>query len=239
MNKLDALIEEGNLLLKEVVRIENNETILGELMAKIKSLHTRGRFYLKKIDKIVFNEYTKLFSKTYDSESWVAWNTYIRTELEKCIGIFLAINNLDPDEIIDKTLNKIFISHGKFTPYFYKIESFVKALGLLPVYDINEPSQGKTLNQHVKDLMDNSDFYIILATKETSRDNKVLPNHNVVIEYDRLIQANQTNLIVLIEDECAMPSMLQDIIYINFNSNTLDVAFIKIATELNKSGLLN
>jgi hypothetical protein len=239
MNNLNALIDEGRLLLAEVTKMEDNTTLRGELISKIKSLHTRGRFYLKKIDKIVFKEYSELFSKTYSSESWIGWNTYIRTELEKCVGIFLAINDLNPEDVIDKTLNKIFISHGSFSPHFYKIESFIKALGLLPVYDVNEPTQGKTVNTHVKDLMDNSDFYIILATKETTRDKQNLPNHNVIIEYDRLIQANQSNIIVLIEEDCKMPSMLQDVIYINFNSNTLDSAFIRIATELNKSGLIN
>jgi hypothetical protein len=239
MNNLNALIDEGRLLLAEVTKMEDNTTLRGELISKIKSLHTRGRFYLKKSDKIVFKEYSELFSKTYSSESWIGWNTYIRTELEKCVGIFLAINDLNPEDVIDKTLNKIFISHGSFSPHFYKIESFIKALGLLPVYDVNEPTQGKTVNTHVKDLMDNSDFYIILATKETTRDKQNLPNHNVIIEYDRLIQANQSNIIVLIEEDCKMPSMLQDVIYINFNSNTLDSAFIRIATELNKSGLIN
>jgi len=169
MNNLNTLIEEGKLLLKEVTENEGRVSLKGELITKIRSLHIRGRFYLKKIDKIVFKEYSELFSNTYSTESWDRWNTYIRTELEKCIGFLLAINSLNPEDVIDKTLNKIFISHGSFSPYFYKIESFIKALGLLPVYDVNEPTQGKTVNTHVKDLMDNSDFYIILATKETER----------------------------------------------------------------------
>lgn len=86
--------------------------------------------------------------------------------------------------------------------------------------------------------MDNSDFYIILATKETERGKQNLPNHNVIIEYDRLLQADKNNLIVLLEDDCKMPTLQQDIIYINFNSNTLDNVFIRIVTELNKPGLL-
>lgn len=239
MNNLDSLIEEGKLLLQQVLQTEDKISICGEFVSKIKSLHLRGRFYLKKIDKIILKEYSLLFSKTYTSESWDKWNTYIRTELETCLGILLAINSLNPEDVIDKSLNKVFISHGRFTPYFNKIELFIKALGLLPVYDVNEPTQGKTINSHVKNLMDNSDFYIILATKETMRDSQNLPNHNVIIEYDRLLQANISNIIVLIEDDCKMPSMLQDIIYINFNTNTLDGAFIRIATELNKSGLIN
>jgi len=239
MDNLKILIDEANNLLTEIVQKENSQSIEGEFVSKIKSLHTKGRFYLKKVDKTIFKEYSELFSRTYTSESWDRWNIYLRTEFEKCLGILMAINSFDSDLVIDKTLIKVFISHGKFTPYFYKIETFVKALGLLPIYDINEPTQGKNINTHVKNLFDNSDFYIILATKETKRGEQDLPNHNVIIEYDRLIQANQSNLIVLIEDDCKMPSMLQDVVYINFASNNLDDAFIKIALELNKSGLIN
>jgi len=239
MENLKSLIDDANTLLKELIQKENSHVINGELASKLKSLHTKGRFYLKKVEKPIFNEYCSLLSRTYTNESWVGWNTYLRTEFEKCLGILIAINSFEPEFVLDKSLKKVFISHGKFTPSFYKIESFIKSLGLLPIYDINEPTQGKNINTHVRDLFENSDFYIILATKETKREEQFLPNHNVILEYDRLIQASCNNLIVLIEEDCKMPSMLQDIIYVNFSFNKLDDAFIKIALELNKSGLLN
>jgi len=110
---------------------------------------------------------------------------------------------------------------------------------LIPVYDINEPTQGKNINTHIQTLMSNSDFYIILATKETKRGNQNLPNHNVVIEYDRLVQSEVNNMIVLLEEDCKMPSMLQDIIYLGFNSNSLDEVFIRLSSELHKIGLIN
>jgi len=239
MKYLEDLIKEAKSLQHSVLQIFQKDLITGDLVSKIKSVHIRGRFYLKKIDKVIYKEYSNLFSRTYTNENWTQWNNYIRTELESCIGFLMAINDLNPDEVIDKTLNKIFISHGKFTPYFYKIEAFIKALGLIPIYDINEPSQGKNINSHVTNLIGNSDFYIILATKETIRGKQNLPNHNVLIEYDRLIQAGNSNIIVLLEDDCIMPSMLQDVIYISFNSDTMDTAFIKIANELDKAGLIN
>lgn len=239
MEKLDSLISEGKTLLNEVISKEDHNVIRGELVSKIKSLHTKGRFYLKKIDKSIYNEYSDLFSETYKVQHWEGWNNYLRTELEKCLGVLMAINSLDSNEVIDKTLNKVFISHGKFPSYFNKIELFIKALGLIPIYDINEPSQGKNINTHIKSLMDNSDFYIILATKETIRGENTLPNHNVIIEFDRLLQADKRNLIVLLEDGCKMPSMVQDVIYITFKPKSLDQTFISIATELNKAGLIN
>lgn len=238
MKNLDSLIEEGKSLLVDFENKSKNP-VQGELVSRIKSLHIKGNFYLKKIDKKIHEEYSKLFAKTFTDEYWDNWNNYTRTELEKCLGILIGIGSLNPEDVIDKTMNKVFISHGKFTPYFYKIESFIKALGLLPVYDINEPTQGKSVNNHIGTLMENSDFYIILATKETVRGNQDLPNHNVIIEFDRLVQSGNLNLIVLLEDGCKMPSMVQDVIYIGFTTETLADTFIKIASELNRSGLLN
>ena len=239
MIALDNLITEGQSLLKNLNEHETRYIIKGDLIARIQSLHLRGQFNLKKIDKIVYKEYSNLFSKTYTQEPWSAWNTYIKTELEKCLGFFMAINLLDEKDVIDRSISKVFISHGKFTQYFYKIDSFIKALGLLSVYDVNEPSQGKTINSHIQNLIENSDFYIIIATKETKRNKQNLPNHNVIIEYDRLIQAHSSNLIVLLEKGCAMPSMLQDVIYISMNSQNMDDVLIRIASELKKSGLIN
>jgi len=237
--KIIELIEEGKLLLNEVIINAASDILRGELVSKIKSLHTIGRFHLKKIDQTIYKEFSDLFSETYKVQNWQAWNNYIRTELEKCLGILMAINSLDANDVIDKTLKKVFISHGKFPPYFNKIELFIKALGLIPIYDINEPSQGKTINSHVNSLMENSNFYIILATKETIRGNDYLPNHNVIIEFDRILQSDNRNLIVLLEDGCKMPSMVQDVIYINFKPKTLDQTFIAIASELNKAGFIN
>lgn len=239
MTSLDSIISEGTSILQNMIKIESNESIRGDIVSRIIALHTQGRFILRKIDKIVFKEYSELFSKTYTSENWDIWNHYLRSQLEKCLGILMAVKNSNPEDIIDTSPKKIFISHGKFPSYFNKIEMFIKALGLIPVFDINEPTQGKTINNHVRSLMDDADFYLILATIETKRGNENLPNHNVIIEYDRLIQSEKHNLLVLMEDDCKMPSMLQDIIYFNFDSGSLDEAFIKVASEFKKSGILN
>jgi len=109
----------------------------------------------------------------------------------------------------------------------------------LPIYDINEPTEAKTINKHVASLMEKSDFYIILASHETTNvSGKKLPNNNVIIEYDRLVQSKTDEMIVLLEEDCVMPSMLQELIYVPFSKNCMDLAFIKIAVELKNLDLL-
>lgn len=240
MEELLKLLQIGKELLNKVTCLEFNQPLEGELAASIKSFHVRGRLMLKKIDKITFDEYSNLFAKHSESNfRWDYWKDYMRTELEKCIGILTAISESDPNIILDTSLAKIFISHGKFSPVFEKLEQFIRAIGCIPIYDTSEPSEGRTINEHVNNLIAQADFYIILATYETT-DNKgiKLPNHNVIIEYDRLLQLRVDNIIILLEEGCHMPSMLQDVIHSSFDNNCMDKAFIKLAAELNRHGLL-
>lgn len=239
---LKELIDEGKGLLIKVISVNRNDrtVIAGELPVNIKSLHVKGRYLLKNVDKITFEEYKNLFSGNNDKNmSWDKWNAFLRIELEKCVGIFKAIETIGIDNIKDRNFKKIFISHGKFTPAFTKLETFIRALNLLPTYDINEPSEGKNINKHVSDLIEKSDFFIILATKETSNEKGIyLPNHNVSIEFDRLIQLGKNNLVVLLEEDCKMPTMHQDIVYGNFKTDNMDDAFIKLASEFVHNDIL-
>lgn len=239
---LKDLIDEGKELLIKVISVDrkDREVIAGELAANIKSLHVKGRYLLKNVDKITFEEYKNLFSVNHDKNmSWDQWNAFLRIELERCVGIFKAIEAIGIDNIKDRSLKKIFISHGKFRPAFNKLETFIRALNLLPTYDINEPSEGKNINKHVFNLIEKSDFFIILATKDTSNEKGIyLPNHNVTIEFDRLIQLGKNNLVVLLEEGCKMPTMQQDIVYVTFRTDSMDSAFIKLASEFVHNDIL-
>jgi predicted nucleotide-binding protein len=237
---LNDLIEEGVALLNKILPIMFHDEVSGVDATNIKSLHVRGRILLKDIDNITYEEYKSLFSLVRSHETrWEQWNAYLRTELEKCIGILKAVQIVGIENIKDKSIKTVFVSHGKFSPAFTKLESYLRALNLFPVYDTNEPSEGKTINKHVSDLFGKADFYIILATKETSNDKGIcLPNHNVTIEFDRLFQLGKGNMVVLLEDGCKLPSMHQDVIYANFSLDTMDNAFIKLASEFVRHDIL-
>lgn len=241
MEKLSKLMETGKKLLDEIYSLSSDNTPLqGELVASIKSLHVQGRLILKKIDKVTFDEYSNLFSNHADQNyKWHIWKEYMRTELEKCVGILMAINESDPSIVLDTSVAQIFISHGKFGPVFEKLEQFIRAIGCIPIYDTSGPTEGRAINEHVNNLITQADFYIILATHETTNDKGTrLPNHNVIIEYDRLVQSKVDKMIVLLEEGCQMPSMLQDVIHSPFNINCMDKTFIKLAAELTQHGLL-
>ena len=240
MEELSKLLEIGKELMNKVISLGPNQPIGGELAASIKSFHVRGRLMLKKIDKVTFDEYSNLFANHAGPNfKWYDWKDYMGTELEKCIGILTAIDASDPNIILDTSVAQIFISHGKFSPVFEKLEQFIRAIGCIPIYDTSETTQGQTINTHVNNLISQADFYVILATCETTNDKGIkLPNHNVIIEYDRLVQLKVNKIIILLEEGCKMPSMFRDVIYSTFNNNCMDKAFIKLAAELNRHGLL-
>lgn len=243
MVDLDKLIQNGGQLLNTAIGIAGSrDPIQGTVAAEIKSLHIQGRFALRKIDKKTLNEYDLLFSSKIDptlSHNYNVYNSYLRSELENCIGILMAVRDSGIEEALDKSLGKIFISHGSFSPSFKKLEDFVRAMGMLPIYDQAEPTAGATINEHVQSLFSESDFYVILAKKETTNEvGMELPNHNVTIEFDRLVQVGKDNMIVLLEDGCKMPSMHQDIIRVGFSEDCMDVAFTKLCSELVRHDLL-
>jgi predicted nucleotide-binding protein len=240
MDNLSELIKEGNQLLKEMQGFER-KSWQSDLMTRMRALHYKGRFLLKYIDKSIYNEYCNLFSNSFTKDyNTITYCIYLKNELEKCVGLFSAIDQLETLQVRDTSLKKVFISHGKFTTAFSKIESFLRSLGIIPIYDTNSPSEAKTINSHVESLISEADFYIILSTIETAdKAGKKMPNHNVIIEYDRLIRMELKNIVILVEDGCTMPSMLQDIIYIPFSDQSMDNAFIKICSELRKSNIIN
>jgi predicted nucleotide-binding protein len=240
MNALSNLIEKGNKLLEQVVASSEGRLIEGDLVTEIKSLHIQGRFLLKKIDKVTFQDYSNLFSRHVGNHyDWQNWNQYIKTELESCLGILKAVEEVGIEKALDTSIINIFISHGKFGPAFEKLEIFIRALGCSPIYDTEEPTEGRRINEHVEHLFKQADFYVILATIETTNEKgERLPNHNVTIELDRLTQSHIDKMLVLCESGCKMPSMVQDVIHAPFESTSMDIAFTKLVAELKRHDLL-
>lgn len=241
MDSLANLIKKGNDLLSQVENIIGRGAFIsGAMISDMKSLHVQGRFLLRKIDRMTSQEYSNLFSETVqDTYQAYAWDSYLKNELAKCVGILKSVGEAGIEDALDRSVAKIFISHGKFGPAFTKLEAFIRALGCIPVYDVQEPTEGKSINEHVESLTKQSDFFVILATVETTNaKGDRLPTHNVIIEYDRLIQSGVSAMIVLLEEGCKMPSMVQDTIWVSFSNESMDQAFTKFVAELRKHDLL-
>lgn len=244
MVDLNELIETGEGLLVESRKFaEVNKVICGKVAAEFKSLHIQGRFALRKIDKGTLAEYNSLFSSKVDLSAnfnYVSYNNYLRSELEKCIGILMAVDTAGIDEALDKSVTRVFISHGGFSPSFKKLETFIHALGMSPIYDQAVPTSGATVNEHVERMISVSDFYVILMKKDMvdKKNAKEHPKHNVTIEFDRLARRGKDNMLVLLEEGCAVPSMQQDIIHVSFSEECMDVAFTRLCSELLRHDLL-
>lgn len=240
MEKLNELIARAEKLLEEISNTDYREALSGKMVSEVKSIHVQGRLLIRNVDKTTLEEYSKLFSRHPNNYyQWDIWKSYIIIEFEKCVGILNAISEVGQEISIDRSLTKIFISHGKFNPAFSNLETFIRALGCLPIYDMSEPTEGKTINQHISSLIQKADFYIVLASSETTNDSgKKLPNHNVIIEYDRLIQSKIDRMIVFLEEGCYMPSIVQEVIYVPFTNECMDKAFTKLVAELKIQNLL-
>jgi predicted nucleotide-binding protein len=236
---IESLIKRGESVLIRATPERSRDHIPGELAAAMYAVHTLGRFLLRGIDRATYRDYCALFGRTQDhTMGWLDWNNYLISEMQKCLGILFAVRD-SPQDALDLAPAKIFISHGKFGPAFERLVAFVHALGCVPLYDADEPSEGRTINAHVQNLFDQADFFVILMTIETTNErNQQLPNHNVVIEFDRLVRSDSHRMIVLTEEGCKPPSLVQDVIYEGFRANCMDSVFMKLAAALTRLGLL-
>jgi predicted nucleotide-binding protein len=241
--KLKDLIKRGENLLSKIEEYEYTDPIPSLIVTEIKTIHFIGNELLSEINYSGFEQYRELFSKEYSQIlDWQKKNSYIKQQLENCLGILRGIDEIGVENIIMKRnfIKRIFISHGAMSDSFVKIESFIRVLGFYPLYDINQATQGNRINEHVEKLMNASDFYIILAFGETTNSNgKRMPNHNVTIEFDRLITKKEKKILLILEKECYLPSMQQDVIYELYDGKCLDNIYTRIIRELKSHGLMD
>jgi hypothetical protein len=183
---LSALVSEAEATLQKLTDLDREQFVNSRLLTTVYRIHAHGRVLLRGIDRETYRTYCELFSASPAQQSrayaWPEWNAYILDQFNRCIGILAMVDQAGWKIARDTTASRIFVSHGKFTTAFKKLETFIRALGCIPVYDVEEPTAGKTINKHVERLFETSDFYVILATAETENaDGTKLPNHNVTL----------------------------------------------------------
>lgn len=239
MLSLEELLAWGTQLQDQVERIYEDQPLPSAIASKIKSFQVQGNLILRKVDRPTREEFASLFARSRSElPQWESYNFFLKEQLDKAVGILMAVQG-SGKESLDTTQVRVFISHGKFTPASTKLETFLRALACLPLYDSDEPTEGRTINQFVEKLFAESDFYTILATGETTNDRgERLPSHNVMIEFDRLVKTDQHRMIVLLEDGVKMPSMVQDVVRHGFTQECMDGAFTQLVRELNRNNLL-
>ena len=185
-------------------------------------------------------------------------NTLVVSALDKCYqATSRTIGKLKYDiargvrdeqgNLIEKPSSKIsleppkaFVAHGGKSEARNKLCRFLTALGITPLVIEGEPKEGRSVNEQVEYYSEQAHCAIILGTAddEELKDGKLYPRRNVHIEIGRFQEKFPNRIIFLLEEGASFPSDISEKLYTHFTQESMDEAFIAVATELKAFGML-
>jgi len=135
---------------------------------------------------------------------------------------------------------KAFIAHGGDSPALRKLESYLEALGVQPLIVEEQPSEGRSITENVDYYARQSDFAIILATKGDvdGKTGGFIPRGNVLMEIGKLQELLKDRIVYLLQAGTKLPTNISDKVRERFTPQSMDNAFIKVAKELKKFGII-
>lgn len=135
---------------------------------------------------------------------------------------------------------KAFIAHGGDSPALAKLKSFLEALGVQPLVVEEQPSEGRSVAENVDWYSRQADCAVILATKGDvdSKTGGFIPRGNVLIEIGKSQEIFKDRIIYLLQAGAHFPTNVSEKVWGRFTTQCMDDAFIKVAIELYKFGLL-
>ena len=135
---------------------------------------------------------------------------------------------------------KAFIAHGGDSPALSKLKNFLEALGIEPIVVEEQPSEGRSVAENVDWYSRQADCAIILATKGDvdSKTGGFIPRGNVLIEIGKSQEIFKDRIIYLLQAGAHLPTNVSEKVWGRFTTQCMDDAFIKVAIELYKFGLL-
>jgi len=135
---------------------------------------------------------------------------------------------------------KAFIAHGGDSPALRNLKSFLEALGVQPLVVEEQPSEGRSVSENVDWYARQADCAIILATKGDidGKTGSFIPRGNVLMEIGKLQQIFKDRIIYLLQAGTKFPTNIGEKVRERFTTQSMDKAFIKIAKELKKFGIL-
>jgi predicted nucleotide-binding protein len=162
------------------------------------------------------------------------------TGLITCVEAVLASNSSKPFETSQRiiTPSNIFISHGKQSEALNLLTNFIRALGLIPVVVMDQPSQGMSLDDKINSYLGTCKSAIILATGDDKVDDIFQPRQNVIHEIGLVQQLLTNKITYLLEMDSEFPSNISPKVYERFSDDNLSKAFIAIARDLRSFGIL-
>lgn len=156
------------------------------------------------------------------------------------LGVPVAPRTTAKGSLIPTPQPKAFIAHGGDSPALSKLKSFLKALGVEPLVVEEQPSEGRSVAENVDWYSRQADCAIILATKGDvdARTGGFIPRGNVLMETGKLQEIFKDRIVYLLQAGTKFPTSISEKVRERFTSQNMDNAFIKIAKELKKFGIL-
>ena len=135
---------------------------------------------------------------------------------------------------------RVFIAHGSDSPTLSKTKSFLEALGVQSLVVEEQASEGRSVGENVDWYSRQADCAIILATKGDidGKTGSFIPRGNMLMEIGKLQEIFDDRIIYLLQAETKFPTNISEKVGERFTSQSMDDAFIKIAKELKKFGIL-
>lgn len=163
-----------------------------------------------------------------------------KATLEAILSVEETLGIVETEEATTSCRPKVFIAHGGKTKALSKLQTFVAALGIVPLVAEEEPSEDRSVNEQVEWCLDNADCAIILGTAddEELKDGKLYPRRNVYIEIGRVQERFAGKVIYLLEEGASFPSNITEKVYRRFTQDNMEEAFLKAAKELRAFGII-
>ena len=135
---------------------------------------------------------------------------------------------------------KAFIAHGGDSPALSKLKKFLKALGVEPIVVEEQPSEGRSVAENIDLYSRQADCAVILATKGDvdGKTGGFIPRGNVLIEIGKSQEIFKDRIIYLLQAGAKFPTNVSEKVWERFTTQCIDDAFIKVARELYKFGML-
>ncbi|HKC62439.1 MAG TPA: TIR domain-containing protein [Pyrinomonadaceae bacterium] len=165
--------------------------------------------------------------------------TRLISYIEAVLDSKSASNHPSPPEQIIAPSN-IFISHGRKSNALDLVEDFIRALGLIPVIVMNQPSQGMSVDTKVSAYMKACVSAIVLATGDDKVEGSTFyqPRQNVIHEIGLAQQMLTNRITYLLEENTEFPSNITPKVYERFTRDNLSTSFIAIVRDLKAFGVL-
>ena len=149
-----------------------------------------------------------------------------------------------PDSLLEaeigKEAPKVFVAHGGESIARAKLCEFLDALEVVPVIADKEPSENRSVNEHIDWCLDQSDCVIVLATKGDidGRTGNWIPRGNILIEIGKVQERFPRKAVYLLEEGATFPTNVSEKVWERFTHECTDRAFIKVAKELVAFGII-